>query len=340
MFLHLRGLSKTYPASRTSAAQAPCLGLLDISLDVHPGELLSCIGPSGAGKTTLLKCIAGLEQPDAGSIQFATAPSRQHPVILVFQDFLLFPHLTVFENVAFGLRARALPRREIETKVLAMLECFGLADKPSVYPAHLSAGQKQRVAIARAMVVEPALLLLDEPFANLDRNLKLQTALFIRETQRRFGVTTISVTHDLEEAFAMSDRLALLLDGRLIQCGTAQELYHSPATAEAAAFLGPVNTIPPALQQALEWPVRAEPLLLRPEALHLEPAPDGPAVVEAATFAGHFWKYQLRAVGHSLLVYSTMNGCAPGDRVRVLLRPSFPQPFAPEASACADCSAC
>lgn len=329
MFLRTHGLSKHYTAAgRRAAAHA---ALLDVSLEVQAGEMLSCIGPSGAGKTTLLKCIAGLEQPDAGQVEFAIPPSKDHPVILVFQDFLLFPHLTVFENVAFGLRARRLPGADIRRKVETMLGYFGLQDKHAAYPAHLSAGQKQRVAIARAMVVEPALLLLDEPFANLDRNLKLQTALFIRETQRRFGVTTISVTHDLEEAFAMSDRLALMLGGRLVQCGTAQELYHAPATPEAAAFLGPVNTIPVSMQHALGWPPAAAPVLARPESLRLVPDPQGQAIVELATFAGHFWKYQLAVQGHPLLAYSQAGGLAQGQRVRVTQHPQPSQPSIPES---------
>lgn len=317
--------------------------LHDVSFSVQAGEIVSFIGPSGAGKTTLLKCIAGLETPDSGSIQFATPPSKAHPVILVFQDFLLFPHLTIFENVAFGLKARRLPKAAVKEKTHEMLGYFGIANKHASYPAHLSAGQKQRVAIARAMVVEPALLLLDEPFANLDRNLKLQTAQFIRATQKRFGVTTISVTHDLEEAFAMSDRLGLMLDGKLVQYGPAQELYHSPASAQAAAFMGPVNEIPLALAKQLGWvdsasfpnisnnisaeilpvgpPPLQPPLLIRPEAMHIQKHSDGPGVVDAVVFAGHYWKLQVSAFGQALSVYSLTNGINPGDRVRIFIDP-------------------
>ncbi|AGW14219.1 putative Fe(3+)-transporting ATPase [Megalodesulfovibrio gigas DSM 1382 = ATCC 19364] len=323
MFLQVDGLGKRFGVS---SGQQSLEALHDVSFTVQAGEILSFIGPSGAGKTTLLKCIAGLEHPDAGTLAFASPPSKAHPVILVFQDFLLFPHLTVFENVAFGLRARRLPRAEILEKVRGMLGYFGLEDKQHAYPAHLSAGQKQRTAIARAMVVEPALLLLDEPFANLDRNLKLQTARFIRTTQKRFGVTTISVTHDLEEAFAMSDRLGLMLDGQLVQCGTARELYHAPATAEAAAFLGPVNIVPGRLLQQLGLTAGQDgPLLVRPESLHLTPDPNGPGVIAEAEFAGHYWKYQVTAFGLELSVYSQANGLSPGNRVSITLAASeFP----------------
>ena len=160
--------------------------LTNVTFEVAPGECVSLIGPSGAGKTTLLKLIAGLELPDQGRLLLDPLPSKVLPVILVFQDYILFPHQTVFANVAFGLRARRLPKAEVSERVHEYLEYVGLGDRAGAYPNQLSAGQQQRVAIARAMVVNPGVLLLDEPFANLDRNLKMETAQFIRDTGRRF----------------------------------------------------------------------------------------------------------------------------------------------------------
>ncbi len=317
MFLTATGLHKQFRTARGKTPSPGLEALHDVSFQVQHGEIVSFIGPSGAGKTTLLKCIAGLESACKGHIEYATPPSKKHPIILVFQDFLLFPHLTIFENVAFGLKARRLPKAEVRERTLAMLGYFGIEEKRAMFPAHLSAGQKQRVAIARAMVVEPALLLLDEPFANLDRNLKMQTAEFIRATQKRFGVTTISVTHDLEEAFAMSDRLGLMLDGKLVQYGTAEELYHAPSCADAATFLGPINKIPSTLALQLGLPAQQGTLLYRPESIRLAKQADGPGVVDDAVFAGHYWKFHITAFGHGLSVYSHANGIKPGDRVAI-----------------------
>lgn len=211
MDIELRHISKRF---NTQAV------LEDISCDVRSSELVSIVGPSGAGKTTLLNIIAGLEIPDKGSVVFSEPVNKHHPVIIVFQDYVLFPAMTVRDNIGFGLKARHLKKPQITQQVDRMLEYFQLTPHADQYPAQLSAGQKQRAAIARAMIVNPAVLLLDEPFANLDRNLKMETARFIRTTQQTFGIPTISVTHDLEEAFAMSDRIGVLLDGRLQQFDT------------------------------------------------------------------------------------------------------------------------
>jgi putative spermidine/putrescine transport system ATP-binding protein len=289
--------------------------LRDVSFEVGHGELVSIIGPSGVGKTTLLHIIAGLERPDRGTVDTDRPITRQRPAILVFQDYVLFPNMTVFENVAFGLRARRLPRAEIRRRVTDMLGYFRLQDRAEAYPAQLSGGQRQRVALARAMVVEPALLLLDEPFANLDRNLKMETALFIRATQREFSTTTVSVTHDLEEALAMSDRIGILLDGRLRQYASPREVYLRPADEETARFLGPVNRLEPAQAALLGLP--AEAALLRPESLCLTVDDDGPGRIESLHFAGHYISYQVSLHGTALTVYSLAPVGEPGQRVRV-----------------------
>lgn len=310
MFLRIDNLSKAHEGKPV---------LSNVSFTVPEDSVVSLIGPSGVGKTTLLKIIAGLDEPDSGQLIFSEPPNRENPVILVFQDYLLFPNLTVFDNVAFGLRARKIGRREIEQRVMGFLDHFQLANKRRAYPAALSAGQRQRVAIARAMVVNPAMLLLDEPFANLDRNLKLRTAEFIRDTQKEFGVTTIAVTHDQEEAFLMSDSVGVMLGGTIAQFAPAKEVYTSPVNMEVAQFLGPVNVLPEALALRLGAQPGNGGFYVRPESLHITLHPDGIGVVTDAIFVGHYVKYAIDVEGTSLIVYTTDSGAHCGDRVNLVL---------------------
>ncbi len=314
MDIELRRIGKTF-RSKTI--------LSDISFRVGPRELVSIVGPSGVGKTTLLKIIAGLDRADTGTVVFSRPVTREHPVIIVFQDYVLFPSMTVAANIAFGLRARKLDRGEIQRRVDQMLTYFKLTDQAEHYPAQLSAGQKQRTAIARAMVVNPAVLLLDEPFANLDRNLKMETARFIRKTQQEFGIPTISVTHDLEEAFAMSDRMGILLDRKLEQFDTPEQVYFSPASREAAEFLGPVNPIPESLTSLLEgdagtFEKRYGELMVRPEQLDIGPDP-GPFMIKEKNFAGHYFAYGVGMGNHCFTVYCRDGRFYPGQAVSLKL---------------------
>ncbi len=291
-----------------------------VSFTVAKGQLVSIIGPSGAGKTTLLKIIAGLEPPDSGSIS-SRADLLHNPAILVFQDYVLFPTMTVFDNVAFGLRTRRVEKAVMRDKVMTMLAYFGLVDKVRQFPGQLSSGQQQRVALARAMVVGPSILLLDEPFANLDRNLKSGTAEFIRAFQKEYKITTICVTHDLQEAFMMSDRIGVLLDGVLCQYDDAPVVYNQPASARVAAFLGHVNIIPRRYFSRLSIlhlvPVSNESISVRAEALVLEKDQGGSAVVEDILFAGQYNVCRIRIDDLILTAYSSGSNINIHDRVRV-----------------------
>jgi iron(III) transport system ATP-binding protein len=221
----------------------------DVSFDVRGGEFFTMLGPSGCGKTTTLRVIAGLEQATSGAItvdgrDFMTVPPQRRNIGMVFQSYALFPHLTIFENVAYGLRLRGLPAAEIVRRVAATLELLQLEPLAARHPAALSGGQQQRVSIARALVYEPTMLLLDEPLANLDAKLRVMMREEIRTLQRRLGITTLYVTHDQEEATAVSDRLAVFDRGRLIQLGAPEEIYTRPQTLFVADFIGRANFLP------------------------------------------------------------------------------------------------
>ncbi len=220
----------------------------DVSLEVPAGEFFTLLGPSGCGKTTLLRIIAGLEMPDSGKIllggeDITTFPATRRQVNTVFQSYALFPHLTVYENVAFGLRSRKFPAKEIDQRVSRRLEILGLEEMGQRRPDQLSGGQKQRVALARALVNEPDVLLLDEPMSALDAKLRAQVQVELRRLQQKLGGTFILVTHDQDEALIVSDRIAVMRDGRVIQAGTPEEVYDLPETQFVAEFLGAANLL-------------------------------------------------------------------------------------------------
>jgi ABC-type Fe3+/spermidine/putrescine transport system ATPase subunit len=219
-----------------------------IDLAIRDGEFFSLLGPSGCGKSTTLRCIAGFETPTAGAIllngeRLDTKPAHKRGLGLVFQSHALFPHLTVADNVAFGLVLRKVDETEIARRVGRMLELVGLSGLDQRMPSQLSGGQQQRVALARSLVLEPPLLLLDEPLSSLDLKLRQQMRSELRSLQRELGQTTIFVTHDQTEALAMSDRIAVLCNGRVVQVGTPNEIYNLPATRFVADFIGESNTL-------------------------------------------------------------------------------------------------
>ncbi len=320
-----------------------------LSFSVRRGEFFSILGPSGSGKTTTLRLIAGFEHPDGGDIlidgrSIVDAPPNLRPVNLVFQQYALFPHLTVFGNVAFGLEMRDVARAEIQSRVGAALDMVQLAGKGDRLPAQLSGGEQQRVALARALVNRPAVLLLDEPLGALDQQLLQEMQGELKAIQEQVGVTCICVTHHQEEALTMSDRVAVMDHGRLLQVGTPQDIYDAPASLYVAEFIGLSNRLDgrlasvegphcrievpglPAIQAAA--PAGVEPggrvtIIVRPERLHLsQQAAQGgfdnvvPARVAKAVYNGHEMQYQLRIAENLLWTVRVPN--ADGGQKRFL----------------------
>lgn len=217
-------------------------GVRDFSVVIEQGEFFALLGPSGCGKTTTLRMIAGLEAPDSGTIWFGdrnvtALPPEKRNAAMVFQSYALFPHMNVFDNVAFGLRARKMPREQIGPRVAEALEAVQLGDLGSRPVTDLSGGQQQRVAVARALAVQPEILLLDEPLSNLDAELRYSTRKQLKELQERLGITAIYVTHDQEEAVELAHRMAILKDGVCHQIGTPAEVMDHPATPFVTSFL-------------------------------------------------------------------------------------------------------
>ncbi len=220
----------------------------DVSVDFADGEFFGLLGPSGSGKTTLLRAVAGFVDLDAGEIRIDGVPVADRPVHrreigMVFQNYALFPHLTVRDNIAFGLAVRGRPRSEIDAEVRRMLGLVRLAGLEARKPRQLSGGQQQRVALARALVTRPRVLLLDEPLGALDKRLRQEMQVELKRIQRAVGITAIFVTHDQEEALTLSDRIAILNEGRILQIGPPTEVYERPATSFAARFLGDANVL-------------------------------------------------------------------------------------------------
>ncbi len=309
----------------------------DVSFSVAPGEFLTLLGPSGSGKTTLLRMIGGFEYADAGRIvldgrDVENLPPYKRNIGVVFQKYALFPHMTVSENTAFALRRRRIGRAEIVTRVDEALNLVGLAGFDERYPRQLSGGQQQRVALARAMVFQPDILLMDEPLGALDKQLRERMQREIRSLQKKIGITTVYVTHDQTEAMTMSDRIAVMNDGRIEQLGTPHDLYERPATEFVAGFVGDSNLLECAVEtiadgiavlrldagggtarcHALGTGPGPAKLLIRPEKLRLGTAPDAasmntlPCTVAATTYVGDYTLYDV-TVGDVTIVVKQQN---------------------------------
>jgi ABC-type Fe3+/spermidine/putrescine transport system ATPase subunit len=307
----------------------------DVNLAVPEGQVTTLLGPSGCGKTTILRLIAGFLQPDSGDIRIKgervnDIPPQRRGAVVVFQDYALFPHLSVFENVAYGLRRRRVRGPELKGRVESMLTFLGLADQAAKSPLQLSGGQQQRVALARALVVEPDVLLLDEPLSNLDVKLRVRVRTELKEIQRSLGKTTILVTHDQEEALSISDRIAVVEAGRIRQVGTPYEVYARPVDAFVADFLGIANFLPATVLAVtpgsvlLDTPIGrllaeasgfvagdAVTVLLRPSAIRLS-ATSGEAMVRTSvrstSFLGGFRRYELLLGDFRLIADQPMTG--------------------------------
>jgi iron(III) transport system ATP-binding protein len=302
-----------------------------VSLTIHAGEFFTFLGPSGCGKTTLLRMIAGFVDPDEGRVYIDDqavneVPPWKRDVGMVFQNYALWPHMTVFENVAFGLRERKVSRADVKSRVFQALKQVDLNGVEGRRPSQLSGGQQQRVALARTLVIQPRVLLLDEPLSNLDAKLRIDMRLELLKLQRDLGLTTIYVTHDQEEALAMSNRIAVVHQGQIVQEGAPRDIYERPGNDFIAAFVGQTNLLPGTILTAAEgrMAIKLEngPTLilsrllsthqpcpsdlvvvsLRPESIEIEekdPLPEGAIVgtILASAYQGAFIEYEIAALG-------------------------------------------
>ena len=324
---------------RLSKSYGPSVAVRDVSLDIAEGELVVLLGPSGCGKTTTLRMVAGFVQATAGDVlldgqSMSSLPPYRREMGIVFQSYALFPHLSVFRNVAFGLEMRNTSKAAITARVDEMLRLTrleGLADR---LPRNLSGGQQQRVALARALAIHPRVLLLDEPLSNLDAALRAEVAREIRLLQREVGLTTIMVTHDQDEAMAMADRLVVMKDGTVQQVGTQEDLYERPATPFVAGFIGSSNMVSGVLQgdavaaDGARLPLAGRytgtgpcTLALRPERVRIGPAGPGlQGTVELGSYLGAVREHLVRLGPElKLVVRDATSGAgrlhAPGERV-------------------------
>lgn len=321
--VRLQGVSKIYLDPKTNK---PFRAVDSIDLDIKPGDFVTLLGPSGCGKTTTLRMIAGFESPDEGEIYLGdeainALPPNKRDTAMVFQSYALFPHLNIFDNVAYGLKLRGLPKSEVRSKVFDMLKLVGLEGMENRYTNQLSGGQQQRVALARALIVEPGVLLFDEPLSNLDAKLRVYMRTEIRRIQQQFGITAIYVTHDQSEAMSISDQIIIMDKGIIAQMGTPQEIYHSPASEFVADFIGEANFLKVKLEEVGQehstvsldgicFPAKKPAasiapgdsctLMLRPEGVRLADTGILPCRVVLSCFMGSYQNYHVM-VGETLV---------------------------------------
>ncbi len=279
--------------------------LKGLNLDIYEGELLSLLGPSGCGKSTTLRAIAGFVPISEGRFllenkDMTNVPIHKRDFGIVFQSYALFPHLSVFENVAFGLKMRKISKEVIKEKVMAMLDICNLTDFKDRYPANMSGGQRQRVALARALVIEPKLLLLDEPLSNLDAQLRYQMRSEIRRIQQKLNITTIFVTHDQEECFAISDRVAIMNQGIIEQLDNPEEIYNNPKTAYIAKFVGFENFIDLSMIDSRKSGLCA----VRSKDIRIDENGNFRGIVESVEFLGEKYKIMVKTDMGQLIISS------------------------------------
>ena len=349
----IRGLSKRFGADDGSLA-----AVADLDLDIKDNQFVTLLGPSGCGKTTTLRLIAGYITPDSGTIEVggrrlsspqAVVPPAERGMGMVFQNYAVWPHKTVFENVVFGLKLRKLAAAAARQKVADMLALVNLGGLEQRYPAELSGGQQQRVALARSLVVEPGILLLDEPLSNLDAKLRERMRTELKQLQRRTGITFVYVTHDQAEALALSDQVAVISGGRLQQYGTPFEVYAHPANRMVADFMGLVNLVPGRIRDMKSGLASVElapdltvaiagidglavgervDVAIRPESISLAPAPD-PEALAAVTlgkvtnyvFLGNLSEHEVALASGPVLRVQThpLQQFKPGEPVAIAI---------------------
>jgi len=354
----IKGLTKRY---------GDVAAVRGLDLQVKPGELVALLGPSGCGKTTTLRLVAGFLEPEAGEIWVGdrclssptmVVPPERRRMAMIFQSYALWPHMTVAKNVAYGLRSRGIAKADRERRIKDILRVVQLEGYGSRYPGELSGGQQQRVAVARALVVEPEILLLDEPLSNLDANLREEMRFEIRRLHETFGITTLYVTHDQAEAMVISDRVAVLQAGRVVQIGTAEELFETPRTRFVAEFIGKTNLID-AVTEGADHAVRgsvklrlaegnlrpATPVVvsIRPHQIEISPEQPSSAagpnvfagIVRRASYLGDAVDYQVE-IEETGIVLRVAGSIPPkaraGQKVRLTLPPSACIPLIEDTS--------
>lgn len=318
----IKNLTKIYP---TQNGKTEFKAVDNISLEIKSGEFVTLLGPSGCGKTTTLRMIAGFEIPTSGDISLGgeninkLTPDKRDTA-MVFQSYALFPHYNIFDNVAYGLKLKKLSKEEIKVKVKEILSLVGLADMETRYPNQLSGGQQQRVALARALVMEPGVLLFDEPLSNLDAKLRVYMRSEIRKIQQKVGITAIYVTHDQSEAMSLSDRIIIMNKGIIEQIGTPKEIYYTPATEFVADFIGTANFIEGKIENLEDSKATLNigdekleinyvgskkvndtvKILLRPEAISVGHTGKLKGKIASSTFMGEYQDYMIMVAGKEI----------------------------------------